>query len=53
MPAGIITTLKNQKKDVPEMRKGSECGISFEGWEDFRPGDVIQAYEEKSEPRRL
>jgi len=50
---GTITSLKSQKKDVPEMRKGSECGMGFENWEDFKVGDVIQCYEEKSEKRRL
>ena len=27
---GIINSLKNVKKDVQEMRKGSECGMGFE-----------------------
>lgn len=35
------------------MRKGSECGMSFEGWSDFREGDWIQCYEEKVEKRSL
>jgi len=50
---GTISSLKSQKKDVQEMRKGTECGISFENWEDFKAGDLIQSYEEKQEPRRL
>lgn len=36
-----------------EMRKGSECGMGFEGWTDFRVGDQIQSYEEKIEKRTL
>jgi translation initiation factor IF-2 len=45
--------LKNVKKDVSEMRKGTECGMAFENWEDFEVGDQIQAYEEISEKRKL
>ena len=50
---GTISSLKSQKKDVAEMRKGTECGIAFEGWEDFKVGDSIQCYEESRERRRL
>lgn len=41
-----MTSLKNVKKDVTEMRKDTECGIAFEGWTDFAVGDHIQCYEE-------
>lgn len=44
---GPLSSLKNVKKDVTEMRKGSECGMAFEGWEAFREGDMVQCYEEK------
>ena len=50
---GMISSLKNVKKDVQEMRKGSECGMGFDGWEAFEVGDQIQAYEERSEKRTL
>lgn len=51
--AGTITSLKNVKKDVQEMRKGTECGMAFEGWEGFEVGDLVQCFEEVSEKRRL
>ena len=35
------------------MRKGSECGIGFENWTDFKVGDQVQCYEEKVEKRTL
>jgi translation initiation factor IF-2 len=35
------------------MRKGTECGMGFEDWDGFEVGDVVQAYEEISEKRRL
>ncbi|KAK0824339.1 translation initiation factor IF-2 [Friedmanniomyces endolithicus] len=50
---GTISSLKNVKKDVQEMRKGTECGMGFEGWEGFEVGDQIQTYEEISEKRKL
>lgn len=50
---GSLDSLKHGKKDVDEMKKGSECGISFEGWDDIRQGDQIQAYEETQEKRHL
>ena len=50
---GIITSLKNVKRDVQEMRKGTECGMGFEDWDGFEVGDVVQAYEEVSEKRKL
>ncbi|KAI9738248.1 MAG: hypothetical protein M1834_008746 [Cirrosporium novae-zelandiae] len=50
---GSLSSLKNVKKDVLEVRRGTECGVSFEKWEDFQIGDQIQCYEEKSEKRSL
>lgn len=50
---GKLHSLKHVKKDVAEIRKGSECGLSFEDWKDFRIGDQIQSYEEKQEKRTL
>ncbi|KAJ5514725.1 Translation elongation/initiation factor/Ribosomal beta-barrel [Penicillium fimorum] len=50
---GTMASLKNVKKDVIEMRKDTECGIAFEDWTDFAPGDHVQCYEEISEKRYL
>ncbi|PWY76271.1 initiation factor 2 [Aspergillus heteromorphus CBS 117.55] len=50
---GSITSLKNVKKDVTEMRKDTECGIAFGGWTEFAVGDHIQCYEEIFEKRYL
>lgn len=50
---GTLSSLKNVKKDVEEMKKGSECGMGFESWTDFEVGDLVQSYEEKSEQRYL
>jgi translation initiation factor IF-2 len=50
---GTLDSLKNVKKDVTEMRKGSECGMGFENWDDFREGDQVQCYEEQKTARTL
>ncbi|KAJ9647233.1 translation initiation factor IF-2 [Coniosporium tulheliwenetii] len=50
---GTITSLKSSKKDVSEMRKGTECGMGFDAWEGFEAGDEIQCYEERTEKRML
>ncbi|KAL9578906.1 MAG: hypothetical protein Q9212_005419 [Teloschistes hypoglaucus] len=44
---GPLTSLKNAKKDVTEIRKGSECGMAFGSWAEFVIGDQVQCYEEK------
>ncbi|ERF74867.1 hypothetical protein EPUS_03251 [Endocarpon pusillum Z07020] len=50
---GTLDSLKNQKKDVTEMRKGSECGMGFENWGEFEEGDQVQCYEEQKTARTL
>ena len=51
--SGTLSSLKHIKKDVSEMRKGSECGMAFQHWEEFLEGDLVQCYEEKREKRTL
>ncbi|KAF2851169.1 translation initiation factor-like protein IF-2 [Plenodomus tracheiphilus IPT5] len=50
---GTVNGIKNHKKDVEQMRKDTECGISFADWEGFQIGDKIQCYDEKFEKRSL
>ncbi len=42
---GKIASLRNVKEDVREIIAGQDCGIKFDGWEDFKEGDSIEAYE--------
>ena len=35
------------------MRKGTDCGLGFQDYEDFQVGDHVQCYEEIKEKRRL
>ena len=51
--SATIDSLKNVKKDVQEMRKGSECGIGVGGWDGVRVGDMIQCFAEWTEKRTL
>ncbi|KAI1135484.1 initiation factor 2 [Hypoxylon sp. FL0543] len=50
---GKLETLKHLKKDITEVRKGTECGIGLEEFQDFQVGDQIQAYEEVKTKRSL
>jgi translation initiation factor IF-2 len=38
-------SLKQNKKNVNQVRQEEECGIVFEKFEDFVSGDVIDAYD--------
>jgi translation initiation factor IF-2 len=40
-----VASLRRFKDDVREVAQGFECGIGVEGWQDFKPGDVIEAFE--------
>ncbi|MEA2554601.1 MAG: translation initiation factor [Fimbriimonadaceae bacterium] len=42
---GKIASLKHLKDDVREVTMGMECGITFDNWEQFKEGDVVQAFE--------
>lgn len=42
---GRVASLRNVKEDVREIIAGQDCGLKFEGWEDFKEGDVVEAFE--------
>ncbi|ORY06447.1 initiation factor 2 [Basidiobolus meristosporus CBS 931.73] len=50
---GLLTSLKQVKMDVTEAKKGIECGMSFEGFDKFQEGDIIQSIETIEVPRQL
>ena len=50
---GRIGTLKRFKDDAREVASGYECGISLEGYQDVKVGDVVEAYEVEQVARRL
>ncbi len=42
--SGKVDSLKRFKDDVREVREGFECGISIEGYNDVKEGDLIESY---------
>ena len=41
---GGIGALKRFKDDAKEVDKGFECGITLDGYQDFKEGDIIEAF---------
>ncbi|KIK82089.1 hypothetical protein PAXRUDRAFT_832418 [Paxillus rubicundulus Ve08.2h10] len=41
---GLLDALKQMKKDMTEVKKGSECGINLHDFDDLREGDLIQMF---------
>ena len=48
---GAISSLRRFKEDVREVATGFECGIGLTDFQDLKPGDVIETYEEREIPR--
>jgi translation initiation factor IF-2 len=42
---GKMGALKRFKDDAKEVAEGFECGVSIDGYSDFREGDTIECYE--------
>lgn len=42
---GSIASLKREKEDVREVKKGLECGILLQNYNEIQVGDFLQAYE--------
>ena len=42
---GQIDSLKRFKDDVTEVKSGFECGIGVKNYNDIKPGDQIEIYE--------
>ncbi|GAA3843674.1 translation initiation factor IF-2 [[Pseudomonas] carboxydohydrogena] len=50
---GKLSQLKRFKDDAKEVVAGQECGMSFENYQDMRPGDVIECYRVETIQRSL
>ena len=48
---GSITSLKRFKDDAREVASGFECGIGLSDFQDLKPGDIIETFEEREIPR--
>lgn len=50
---GKLSQLKRFKDDAREVVAGQECGMAFEGYQDMRPGDVIECFRVEQVARTL
>jgi translation initiation factor IF-2 len=48
---GTVSSLKRFKDDAREVQSGFECGIGLSDFQDLKPGDIIETYEEREIPR--
>jgi len=48
---GDITSLKRFKDDAREVREGFECGIGLSDFQDLKPGDLIETFQDVEIPR--
>ena len=42
---GNINSIQREKDSVKEVKKGLECGITIENYNDIKVGDIIEGYE--------
>ncbi len=50
---GELASLKRFKDDAKEVKSGFECGLSIQGYNDIKVGDVVEPYELKEEAAKL
>ncbi|HIF10736.1 MAG TPA: translation initiation factor IF-2 [Sneathiellales bacterium] len=50
---GNIAALQRFKDEVKEVKQGTECGLSFENYQDLKEGDAIEIYEMEEIARTL
>jgi translation initiation factor IF-2 len=50
---GRIGTLRRFQDDVREVSEGYECGITLEGYQDVKEGDVFEIFETRQVEREL
>ena len=51
--SGELGSLKRFKDDVKEVAKGFECGLNIANYNDIKPGDMVEAYEEIEVKKKL
>ncbi len=50
---GTLASLKRFKDDVKEVEAGYECGLSLQGYDDIKVGDILEAFEMVETKRKL
>lgn len=48
---GKLTSLKHYKEDVKDMAAGFECGMSLDGHNDIKEGDIVECFVMEEIPR--
>ena len=48
---GKLSSLRHLKEDVKEMKEGFECGMSLEGHNDIKEGDIVECFVMEEIPR--
>lgn len=48
---GKLSSLRHLKEDVKEMKEGFECGMSLEGHNDIKVGDIVECFIMEEIPR--
>jgi translation initiation factor IF-2 len=42
---GTLGSLKRFKDDAKEVKEGYECGLTVDGYNDIKEGDIVEGYE--------
>lgn len=50
---GKLSSLRRFKDDVKEVASGYECGMTIDGYNDIKAGDVLELYVQKEEAAKL
>ena len=50
---GVLDSLRRMKDDVKEVNAGYECGISFDNFNSWSEGDIIEVYQMVTKRRKL
>ncbi len=50
---GVLQTLKRFKDEVNDVTAGQECGMAFQGFQDIKPGDLIECFTVEEVKRSL
>lgn len=48
-----LDSLRREKEDVKNVREGFECGIKLSGFNDFKEGDILEAFKVEEVARTL
>ena len=41
-----LTSLKSFKNDAKVVEEGNECGLSIQGYKNFKAGDIVECYQQ-------